>query len=331
MATIIIILFAKIIGPLIAYILIKMFHLKEKDKTKIKENAFYKTIKAIILLSGVYFATFLFVIPNSIKELIIKVFKICIILIVANGFSNLFSVNSNAFKKLKEKTNLHGNDSFILLISRVLKVIVYIIAGFMIASEFGYNLGGLFTGLGISSVVIALAAQDLAKSLFGGLSILLDKPFVIGDYIQVGNYEGTVEYISFRSTRIRNLSNELIVIPNSQIAEDFVINYTTRTARQYELNLVLELSTPLNKILSFKEKLLELINSEQHVLEKNKRIFFDTVSDNGFNLNISFYTDIIGYNNFLQFKEEMNFKIMQALQNEHIELAYDTKTIYLQK
>ena len=242
---IIIIIFSKIIGSLIAYIVIKMFNLKEKNKDKIKNHAFFKPIKALLFLIGLYAVTFLFYIPGNIKLIITKIFRICIILIVANGFSNLFNTNSDTFKRIKKKVNFHGNDSLINFSSRVLKILVYIFAGFIIVSELGYNLGGLVTGLGISSIVIALAAQDFAKSLFGGLSIVLDKPFSIGDYIKVGTLEGTVEDISFRSTKIRNLLNELIVVPNSKITEDDIINLSKRNDRTYKINIDLDLYTPL--------------------------------------------------------------------------------------
>ncbi len=326
-----IILFAKIIGSIIAYIVIRMFHIKEKNKEKIRQNAFYKPIKLLILIIGIYFATLLFKIPENIKLIIFKLFKICIILVAANGFSNLFSTNSYAFKKIQKKLNTSKSDSMLKFISKAFKILVYVIAGFIIITELGYNLGGLVTGLGISSVVIALAAQDVAKSLLGGLCIFLDKPFEIGDYIKVNNYEGTVEEISFRSTRIRNVAKELIVIPNSEISSDYITNYSKRNNRRYTLKLVLELSTPLEKISILKEKLLSTLNSNNNVVKENIRIYFDTISDNGYDFNIGFYTNIMDFDEFLQFQENMNFEIMDLLQKENIELAYDSKTIYLKK
>ena len=326
-----IILFAKIIGPLLAYIIIKMFNIKEKNKEKIKQSAFYKPIKLIVLIIGLYSITLLFNIPGNIKLILFKAFKICVVLAFTNGFANLFDTNSNVFKKLKNKLNANKSNSFLEILSKAFKILVYLIAGFIIITELGYDLGGLVTGLGISSVVIALAAQDIAKSLLGGLCIFLDKPFVIGDYIKVNEYEGTVEEISFRSTRIRNLAEELIVVPNSQISADCIINYSRRETRRYTLNLCLELSTPLEKINILKEKLLSLLNSNDNVVKENIRLYFTTISDNGYDFNISFYTDIIDFNKFLQFKENMNFEIMNLLQEEKIELAYDSKTIYLKK
>ena len=326
-----IILFAKIFGSLISFIIIKMFNFKEKNKENIKQNPFYKPIKLFIFIIGIYSSTLLFNIPQNIKLIIFKIFKICIVLIAAKGFSNLFNTNSYIFKNIQKKLNTNKSNSMIKIISNVLKIFVYIVAGFIVITELGYDLGGLVTGLGISSVVIALAAQDVAKSLLGGLCIFLDKPFEIGDYIKVNNYEGTVEEISFRSTRIRNVAKELIVVPNSEIASDYIINYSRRDSRRYTLNLVLELSTPLEKISSFKEQLLQILKSHNNVIDENIRIYFGTISDNGYDFNIGFYTDIMDYNDFLKFKENMNFEIMNLLQKEKIELAYDSKTIYLKK
>lgn len=325
---IVIILISKIIGPFLAYIFIKMFNFKEKNKIKIKNNAFYKPVSAFIFVLGIYTSTFLFTIPSNIKLIITKIFRISIILIIAKGFSNLFNINSETFLKIRKKLSFSGNDTLVNFFSKILKLLVYIISGFIIVSEFGYDLGGLVTGLGISSVVVALAAQDLAKSLFGGLCIILDKPFSIGDYILVNNFEGTVEDITFRTTRIRNVNNELIILPNSQITGDYITNLSKRDSRRYELLLTLELSTPLDKVNSLKQDLINLLSSHDDILKENIRVFFDTISDNGINIKISCYTNI---SNFLQFKENLNFEILNLLESKNIELAYDSKTIYLKK
>lgn len=327
----IIIFFFTIISSFLAYILIKMFHLKEKNNSKIKKHAFYKPMKLFFIIIGVYIATLFFPIPENIKLIIMKIFKICIILLVAKGFANLFDSDSEGFEKLKSKLKLNSNSGVVNFTSRILKILVYIIAGFIVITELGYNLNGLVTGLGISSVVIALAAQDLAKSLFGGICIILDKPFNIGDYISVNNYEGTVEDITLRTTRIRNTANELIIVPNSEISADFIVNYSRRNSRRYTLDLVLDLSTPISKVADFKASLLELFNSNPNILKQDIRIFFDTISDNGINFNISFYANVVNYNDFLAFKEEINFEILNLANAQNIELAYDSKTIYLKK
>ena len=119
-------------------------------------------------------------------------------------------------------------------ILRITKIAIYVLAGFMVISELGYNISGLITGLGLSSVVITLAAQDTAKSLIGGLAIFLDKPFKVGDYIKVDQYEGTVEEIRFRTTSIRTLENTVLHIANSEMSVAAIINYSEMEKRRYQ-------------------------------------------------------------------------------------------------
>ena len=244
----VIIVIFKIISSPIAYMIVKMFKFKVKDKNKIKNNGFYKPLKSFFVILGIYIGFMVLKLPADIFAVITKIFKICVILLATKGFSNLFDSNSESFAKLREKLNFDGNDTTINFFSKVAKALIYIIAGFILITELGYNLGGLATGLGISSVVIALAAQDIAKSFLAGISIISDRPFEIGDYITVGDLSGTVEDITFRTTRIRNADDQVIVLPNSVLTDNNIINSSKRDCRRFRIVLTLELDTPLEKV-----------------------------------------------------------------------------------
>ena len=326
-----IIIIFKIISKPLAYIIIKMFKFKERDKNKIKNNAFFRPLKGFITVLGLYIGLRVLNLPEKYIPIITKIFKILIILLTANGFANLFDSDSDSFSKIKEKMHIEGTDTTISFFSRIAKVLIYIVAGFIIIKELGYDLSGLVTGLGITSVVIALAAQDVVKSMLAGLSILSDRPFSVGDYINVGNYSGTVEDITFRTTRIRDINNQIVVLPNSILTNSSIINSTKREKRRYDLTLTLELNTPLDKVADLSENIKLLLHEHSSVLKENIRVFFDTVSDNGINLAISFYTDIIDFNEFLEFKQEMNYAILEIVQSKSIELAYNTQSIHLKK
>lgn len=201
----------------------------------------------------------------------------------------------------------------------------------MIITELGYNLNGLAAGLGISSVVIALAAQNLAKNILGGLAILIDKPFKIGDFIIIGNYSGTVENITFRSIYIRNESDEIVIVPNSEISSITLINCSKRKNRKYSLDLTLELSTPIEKVHILNEKIRLLLNSHPNIVKDSIKVFFTNISDNGIDVSIIFFTDILEYIEFLKFKEDVNYAILDLIKQEHVELAYHTQTLYIKK
>ncbi len=326
-----IIVIFKIFSSSFAYIIVKMFKFKVKDKKKIKENGFYKPLKIFFVLLGVYIAAMSLKLPENIFAVVSKIFKLCVILLSTIGFANLFNSNSDTFNKFREKLHFNGTDTTINFFSKIAKSLIYIIGAFILISELGYNLSGLVAGLGIGTAVIALAAQDVAKSMLAGFSIIADRPFDIGDYIEVDIYKGTVVDISFRTTRIRDINNQIIVLPNSLLTTTSIINGSKREKRRYQLLLTLELNTPLDKVSELSENIKLALNTHSNILKENIRVFFDTISANGIDLSISCYTDILDFEDFLKFKEEINYTLLEIIEKANIELAYSSQSIYLKK
>lgn len=328
-----IIIFFRIFSAGMSYAIIKMFKWKEKSKKKIKENAFYRPLRLFFILLGFYLAILFLKIPlqlsAEVMEWVTKIFRIVSIMVFANGLAKSFSDDSSLSRKMKEKWNQKVDDSMFLFILKVIRGIIYVIAGFIVITELGVNLNGLVAGLGIGGVIVTLAAQDTAKNLFGGLVIFIDKPFVVGDWIQMDTFEGTVEDITFRSTRVRTFENSLVNIPNSIISNASIINWSKMEKRRYKLNLTIELDTPLDKLEKFKIRVKDMLQARDAIFDDSIIVKFDTISDNGLNVLICSYTDSVDYNSYLAEKEDINYKIMRILQEEHIELAYDTKTVLL--
>ena len=318
-----------------AYMTIKIFKPRTKNKKEIRKNAFYKPLSIFYLILGIYLAILFLRQPLGINEWLIikikKIFKITTIILLANGIANSLTTNNSLVNRLKERMNPDVEDSMFKFVLKTIRFLIYLIAGFLAITEWGYNLNGLVAGLGIGSVVITLAAQDTAKNLFGGLVIFLDKPFVVGDWIQVDKYEGTVEDITFRSTRVRTFENSVVNIPNSVIANDSIINWSRMEKRRNKVNLCLDLDTPLEKVQTVQRRIKELLIQHDDVIDDTIIVRFDNITDNGINLMVCSYTNSIDYTSFLEEKEKINFKIMQILREENVELAYDTKTVFVKK
>lgn len=319
----------------LAYMTVKIFKPKSKNKKEIKNNAFYNPLKIFYVILGIYLAIVFLRKPlginNWINSKTDELFKISIIILLANGIANSLTTNSKTMSRLKEKMNPEVEDSMFKFILKAIRALIYIIAGFLVITELGFNLNGLVAGLGLGSVVITLAAQDTAKNLFGGLVIFLDKPFVVGDWIEVDKYEGTVEDITFRSTRVRTFENSVVNIPNAVIANDSIINWSRMEKRRNKVNLCLDLDTPLEKVQVIQQRIKDMLMQHDDVIDDTIIVRFDNITDNGINLLVCSYTNSIDYTSFLKEKEKINFKIMQILKEENVELAYDTKTVFLKK
>ena len=319
----------------LAYITVKFFKPKTKNKKSIKNNAFYTPLKVFYTILGLYLALLFIRQPLKtsqwINGLVDQLFKIAVIILSANGIANSLTTNNSLVNRLKERMNPEVEDSMLKFILKGIRILIYIVAGFIIITDLGINLNGLVAGVGLGSVVITLAAQDTAKNLFGGLVIFLDKPFVVGDWIEVESYEGTVEDITFRSTRVRTFENSVVNIPNAVIANDSIINWSRMEKRRNKVNLCLDLDTPLEKVEKVQQRIKDMLIQHDDVIDDTIIVRFDNITDNGINILVCSYTNSLDYTSFLKEKEKINFKIMQILKEENVELAYDTKTVFLKK
>lgn len=319
-----------ILSPLFSYAIIKIFNIKKNEK-KIRQNAFYLPLKSFFRVLGIYiglrYLKPVIGFSNNIMDWITKIFRIVVILTTATGLAHSFTKNSSIVKKFKEKSEKDVDDTTVIFCIRIIKVFIYVIAGFMIAADLGYDLSGIVTGLGLGSVVVTLAAQDTIKNLFGGLIIFLDKPFKVGDYIKFDTYEGTVEDVTFRSTKLRTLENSIAQIPNSEISSSTVVNLSKMQKRRYTLNLGLVLNTNLDKMKILEEQILDYLNNNAVVIDETANVSFSEIGSSDYNINIYCYLNVIDYKLFLKEKENINYGIMNIVHQNNVELAYETKTI----
>lgn len=206
---------------------------------------------------------------------------------------------------------------------------VYIVAGFLIISELHYDISSLVTGLGLTSVVIALAAQNLVESLLSGMAIASDKPFIVGEFIKIGSYEGTVTEIKFRCTRIRTVDDTIVTIHNSTITSSEVVNYTKMTKRRHEIVLNLPLETKSEVLENLTVKLKSILESEEDVNNNSVRVYFDNIDNDGIKMRIYLYTSIVNYDYFLEFKTRVNLLVIKTLEMENIQISYPGENLYL--
>lgn len=316
-----------------AYIIIRMFKIKEKRVRNIKESAFYQPLKVFFIILGFYLAVIFLKRPFDITDEIMNVadkgFIIISTIAFAKGLAKSFTSKSSFYKKMKEKANKKVDDSMFDFALKIIRGIIYTIAGFIIITALGIRLDGLIAGLGVGGVILTIAAQDTAKNLFAGLTVFLDKPFIVGDWIQVDTFEGTVEDITFRTTRIRTFENSLVNIPNAVISNTSIINWSKMEKRRYKTNLCVELDTPLEKLENFKTKIQDMLQAREAIDDDSIVVKFDNITENGLNVLICSYTNSVDYTSYIEQREEINYKIMRILEEENIKLAYQTQIIHV--
>ena len=324
----------KVLSPSIAYIIIKLFKFNSKGKRAIKESAFYNPLKVFITILGVYLAVlFLKVplnLPQNIMNIVTKVFQIISVLAFAKALASSFTVQSSLIRGIRKKWKNDVEDSMLEFALKVARAIIYIIALFIVLAILQINLSGLVAGLGIGGIIVTLAAQDTAKNIFGGVVLFIDKPFNVGDWIQTPNYEGAVEDITFRTTRIRSAENYVINIPNSTIADSAVINWSKLEKRRYKINLMLSLNTRSEQIAQVSDKIREMLSNNPEVINEDTTVTFTNIANNGLDLMIDIYVKTTVYKEYLKLKNQLNKNIMDIIHNSQIEIANQATTVYLE-
>ena len=319
---IVIIIFTVILSPIISLGITKIFGWKKKSK-EIKKGALFNITKSLIMVTGIFAAIKIVGLNQRLNEFVDKLYRIALIWITAKAISEIFKNRRLLSIKLKE------NDPMINLIDKIIKFLLYMVATYLTLKEFDYDVGGVLTGLGLTSAIIALAAQDTVKEIFAGLMIFWDKPFAIGDWIEVGEVAGTVEEITFRSTKIRTTEDTVITIHNSNISEEKVINWGVIQKRIYKANLRLPLETEEVTVEKVLNRIRFILRYNKDVIKESINVQFNEIKDDGINIYIYLATPITVYTEYQKFCNKLNLTILNILETQDVNLAYPGQNVYI--
>jgi small-conductance mechanosensitive channel len=208
------------------------------------------------------------------------------------------------------------------------KLVLWVIVFITALDKFGVNVTTLVTGLGIGGVAIALAVQNVLGDLFAALSIVLDKPFDVGDSIAVDQMQGTVERIGLKTTRVRSVSGEQIIISNSELLKSRIRNYKRQLDRRVVFTTDVTYDTAPEAVARIPGMIRELISTQQPV--RFERSHFTQYTDSALRIETVYYVLDADYGRYLDIQQTINLELLRRLKAEHIELAFPTRTIVLE-
>jgi small-conductance mechanosensitive channel len=205
-------------------------------------------------------------------------------------------------------------------------LLVWVIACLLLLANLGIEIGPLIAGLGIGGVAIALAVQNVLGDLFASLSIALDKPFRVGDFLVIGDEKGTVEQVGIKSTRLRSLSGEQIVMSNGDLLKSRVRNYGLLFERRATFNVGIVYETPADKV----REVPRLLEAAIRAQEKTRfdRAHFANLGDFALNFEAVYYVLDAGYNTFMDIQQAINLRLMEEFARRDIRFAYPTNMQY---
>lgn len=279
----------------------------------------------LLLPVAMYFGAFALRLPGKLEHAVEVAAAIALMLQVA--------VWGNRFIRrwFEEKTARPGGDGETVtalgLISFVSRAAMWVIVVLLILNHLGVNITALVAGLGIGGVAVALALQNVLGDLLASLAIVLDKPFVVGDAIMVGDVSGQVERVGIKTTRLRSLNGELLVVSNAELLKARIHNYRQMTERRVQFGLGIAYETPQDKLERVSLMLQEIVMAQPRV--RFDRAHFKGYGDSALLLEVVYYVLDRDYNVYMDVQQALNLEIARRFRAEGIEFAYPTRTVFL--
>ncbi|MFH1770487.1 MAG: mechanosensitive ion channel family protein [archaeon] len=226
----------------------------------------------------------------------------------------------------KSKSDL--DDMLVPLIRKIMKTVLVLIAIIMIVDNFGYDITSLIAGLGIGGLAFALAAKDMLANLFGGVAIMTDKPFKLGDRIKVEGHDGWVREIGLRSTRVETLDGFQMVVPNSIISNSILENVSKEKHRKVKMTIGVEYSTSMKKMEQAKKIIEDVVIKNKKTVDKTI-VSFTEFGESSLNFTVIYW--IAALDEILNVKNEINMNIKEQFEKAKINMAFPTRTVHIVK
>lgn len=235
------------------------------------------------------------------------------------------------FEKLAENTSNKFDDVLVPMLKKASKVLVVSFGAILVAHSLTFDVASILAGLGIGGVAIALAAKDTISNLFGSVTVLMDRPFQIGDYVMLEKeIQGSVEQVGFRSTRLRTPTNSLVTIPNSVLANMAIDNFGMRRIRRYKTMVQFQYSTPIEQIEDFCERVRYLIQLNPLIQKDNAIVFLHEMSSSSIDVMITIFFITEDYKVELSERHKFISDILKLAKEMKIEFAYPTQTLVIE-
>ena len=303
--------------------------LARKTKTDLDDLA----LKAFSTLRPpfyIFIAFYLGLRTLNVNDLLLNIIEILLVFAIVVQALKIFQIviDHLSENKLNEERN-RGSKMAVQTVGKLVKIIVWLFALLFILSNFGVDITSLVAGLGIGGVAIALAVQNILGDLFSFFAINFDKPFVPGDFIVLGDKMGVVQKIGIKSTRIKALQGEELIISNKELSSAQIQNFKQMNDRRVIFSLGVEYGTPKDKLEKIPNLVKEIIESVKDT--RFDRVHFESFGNSSLNFEVVYYVLSADYNVYMDIGQEINLKIVEVFGQEGIEFAFPTQTIHLAK
>ena len=328
------ILFAFLVGKIARSILQKAAVRFESRQRPIAAATLQATARGVIFLfaaAGISFGLSFLELKTKVAEVSNTTSAILLSLGIGYLLYSLADVPSTWLARMSDKTESKLDDMLAPIIRKSLRITIVILVMVQIAQILSDKpITSIIAGLGIGGLAIALAAQDTIKNFFGSIVLFVDKPFEMGDRIVVDGHDGPVVEVGFRSTKMRTLDGHLVTVPNAELANRTIQNIGKRPYIKRTANITITYDTPPEKVDRALEILKELLENHEGLKEEfPPRVFFNEFNADSLNIRAIYWYHPPNFYDYMAFSERFNKEVLRRFNEEGIDFAFPTQTLYL--
>jgi len=316
-----------LILKLFSMVLISRFkHLTKKTKTWIDDwlSDILDLHWPFYVLVALYMGLRMIEVPKLLDQIVYYLLLFSVAYYIINALQKLVDHSTKQYVAKKE-----GDKSVVHVMSILIKITLWIIAILFVMSNLGINVNSFIAGLGIGGIAIAFALQNVLADIFASFSIYFDKPFKVGHFIIIGKDMGVVQKIGIKSTRIKTLEGQELIVSNKELTEIRVNNYKKMERRRIVFRFGVTYQTTTVQV----KKALKIVKDtiDKIKLAELDRVHFKEFGDSALRFEVVYYVDTPEYLDYMNIQQEINLAIMQGFEKAKIEMAYPTQTVYVKK
>ncbi len=264
-----------------------------------------------------------------------KIAQAVIAIAVAYGLYRMVDIVEYYLQQWTSKTKTKLDDMLVPVVRKSLRITIAIVSAIYIVDNIlEQNIQSILLGAGVGGVAIALAAKDTIANFFGSITIFADRPFQVDELVKIGEHLGVVEEVGFRSTRIRTLQGSLVTVPNSTLVNSAMENFGRRPFIRRTSSITITYDSGSNGAKKAVEIIKDVLAQVPEInidSEKQPRVYFDNFNDWSLNIYMSYWVKPVDFWLYKEVNERVNLKIMERFEQEKIEFAFPTQTLYVKK
>ncbi len=264
--------------------------------------------------------------PLAVLSVAIRFFLAVAMVLAAFRLTDL---TSDYFLRKAKRTRSRFDDLLIPLLRKTTKVVLAILAAIYVAESLSIEILPLLTGLGIGGIAVAFAAKDTIENFFGSVAVILDRPFEVGDWVQIDSLEGTVEELGLRSTRIRTFYNSLVTVPNSVLVRATVDNFGKRRYRRYRTMLNVTYDTPPERIDAFCEGIREIIREHPYTRKDYYHVYLNEFGAHSLDILLYIFFQTPDWSTEIRERHRLMLDVIRLAHSLGVSFAFPTQTLHL--